>query len=364
MENQRRTTAVREKTGNYSAGWLYFYVHFVTEVICFYMLGRYTGSLAELWFVALFYDMLAFVPQAIIGFFADRHPRFPIGVTGLVLLMAALLLGQGALYRYPSLILLCLGNACTHISGAEVTLRASGGRLGPAAIFVGGGSFGVISGKLLSGTAFPFWPLLLLAATAIPFVLYGGYYLREANEKDRVPCRLFRYRRESLPAAAVILLVVFVVVVRGYMGYGIPTSWNKTVFQTVLLFCVMGTGKLLGGVLADRFGVRKTALWSVALSLPFLMLGDEHIVVSLIGVMGFSMTMSITLALLVSALPETPGLAFGLTTIGLFLGTAPIFFFKLTTVAANCTVLAVLTLLCFGILAVVIEKDAGGDACV
>ena len=33
----------------------------------------------------------------------------------------------------------------------------------------------------------------------------------------------------------IVLCAVFIVIIRGYMGYGIPTSWNKTVFQTILL---------------------------------------------------------------------------------------------------------------------------------
>lgn len=71
----------------------------------------------------------------------------------------------------------------------------------------------------------------------------------------------------------------------------------------------------------------------------------------------FSMTMSITLGLLVSVLKDTPGLAFGLTTIGLFLGTAPIFFIKLTTTLANCIVITILTILCVFIVMKIIRKD-------
>lgn len=344
----------------YGAGGIYFYVHFVTEVICFYMLGRYTGSLAELWLFVLIYDMLAFVPQAVIGYFADCYQKFPVGITGLVLLGLAVVTGRLEGCVYLSLIILCLGNACTHISGAEVTLRSSAGKITPVALFVAGGSFGVISGKLLSATVLPPWIMLILAATAVPFVLYGQYYLEEANKKSEVPCKAFNYSKKSLTAVAVIIPVVFIIAVRGYMGYGIPTSWNKTVVQTVFLFCTMGIGKALGGILADNFGPKKTAMLSVAISLPFLMLGDQLIIVSLIGVMGFSMTMSVTLALLVSVLPERPGLAFGLTTTGLFLGTAPIFFFKFTTVTSNCVMIAVLTVVCLGIMAVVIRSDGGG----
>ena len=141
------------------------------------------------------------------------------------------------------------------------------------------------------------------------------------------------------------------------MGYGIPTSWNKTVIQTVMLYVTMGTGKLAGGIFADMFGVKKTALISATAALPFLLLGDNLMSVSLIGVMLFSMTMSITLAILVSALKRAPGLAFGLTTIGLFLGTAPIFFFKFTSAKANCIVIAILTVLCLAAMQIIIRKD-------
>ena len=78
---------------------------------------------------------------------------------------------------------------------------------------------------------------------------------------------------------------------------------------------------------------------------------------SLLGVMFFSMTMSVTLALLVSVLPKNPGLAFGLTTIGLFLGTAPTFFFKLGNFFSNCLVILILTVVCVVIFSFVIRKD-------
>ena len=92
------------------------------------------------------------------------------------------------------------------------------------------------------------------------------------------------------------------------------------IFQTILLYFAMGLGKALGGIMADAIGLRKTAFISIVLALPFLLVGNNNMFISLIGVMMFSMTMAITLGVLVSVLKETPGLAFGLTTIGLFLG--------------------------------------------
>ena len=199
--------------------------------------------------------------------------------------------------------------------------------------------------------------LILLAATAVPFVLLAEDERRKADAEREVPCADFNYHSLKIAAVWVVLLATFIVIVRGYMGYGIPTAWKKTTFQTVLLFVTMGIGKGAGGVIADRLGVKKTAMLSAALALPFLLCGDRQMIVSLIGVMFFSMTMSVTLALLVSVLPRTPGLAFGLTTIGLFLGTAPIFFFKLTTVRANGIMIGVLTAVCLLAMQVMIRKD-------
>ena len=339
------------------SGLLFFYVHFVTEVMCFYLLGKYAGDSARMWLIPLAYDMLAFVPQALIGAVADRFPKLQLGVIGLILMSTAVMIFPFVANPWISLLPLCIGNGCTHIDGAETTLRASSGKLSPSAIFVSGGSFGVITGKLLSKTSLPGFVLVLLALTAIPFSLLAREDRRSADRKAKVPCSAFRCSRADVPAVQIILLAVFVVIVRGYMGYGIPTSWNKTTVQTVLLFVTMGVGKALGGILADRFGVRRTALCSAALALPFLLCGDRLMLVSLIGVLLFSMTMSVTLALLVSVLPNAPGLAFGLTTIGLFLGTAPIFFFRFTTVRANCIVLIVLTAVCLLAMRRILRKD-------
>ena len=140
------------------------------------------------------------------------------------------------------------------------------------------------------------------------------------------------------------------------MGYGIPTSWNKTTLQLIIFFCTMGLGKALGGILSDIFGIRKIAIISCLLAIPFLCFGDNNMFISLIGVMFFSMTMAITLGILVSKLKKKPGLAFGLTTIGLFLGTAPIFFIKLNMIG-NIIVIIIASIICAILLGYVLKGE-------
>lgn len=343
---------------NIGAGYLYFYIHFVTEVICFFVLARIIGNGPFLWMAPFLYDAFAFVPQAILGYASDKFPKIKMGLIGTILLVVGLILFNFNLPigKYTALLIICLGNAAIHVNGAEVTLRASQGKLSHSAIFVAGGSFGVITGKLLGGLPLSHWIIAILGLTMIPFILLAEYYRNDAD-KEECPCKNFDYNNLKLSAGLTIILAVVVVITRGYMGYGIPTSWNKTVFQTILLYFSMGIGKALGGIISDLIGVRKTAIISTVGALPFLLFGDNYMIISLLGVLMFSMTMSITLGLLVSVLKDTPGLAFGLTTIGLFLGTAPIFFIKLTTTLANCIIITILTIICVFIVMKIIRKD-------
>lgn len=343
------------KTKNIGAGFLYFYIHFVTEVVCFFVLGRYIESVPMMWLIFFIYDMLAFVPQSIIGYINDKFPKLCFGMVGLVLLALALLL-QNSITGLPllSLVILCLGNAFIHVNGAEITLKSSCGKLSHSAIFVSGGSFGVVFGQLLATTSFPYWLLFALILSAVPFTLLAQTY---SDKECPNLSKSFNYENQSISKALIVILAVMVVVIRGYMAYGIPTSWRKTTIQTIIFFVFMGIGKAMGGILSDLFGVKRIAMLSVAVACPLLMFGDKNMIVSLIGVMFFSMTMSISLASLVSVLPNKPGLAFGLTTIGLFIGAAPVFFFRLQGLTANCIMLFSLTVVCLICFGITLRKD-------
>lgn len=344
------------KSKNIACGYLYFYIHFVTEVACFYFLSKVTNNSNFVWLVPLIYDGLAFVPQSIFGYINDKHPKIVLSLYGAILMMIAYILNFcTSTNLFISLFILCIGNTFMHVNGAETTLKASNGKLSHSAIFVSGGSFGVVTGRLLATSSIPFWVIILLCLTMFPFILLAETYKNEKSNTDN-----FNYAIKTSPML-VILLAVLIVIVRGYIGYGIPTSWNKTIPQLVLFYSIMGIGKALGGILSDAIGIRKVAVISTIVSIPFLCFGDNIMIISIIGIMMFSMTMAITLGILVSVLKKSPGLAFGLTTIGLFLGTAPIFFVKITSYALNIGLIISMSILCCAILLAILEKEGKKD---
>ncbi len=335
-----------------TVGGLYFLIHFFLEVISFYVLTSYTDS-PFVWLLFLAYDFAAFVPQGFFGWLRDIGVRVNFALAGSVLTALSLLLMLFDLNAFLVIAVLSLGNCMVHIHGAELTLRASPGRITPCAVFVSGGSFGVITGKLMSsgGVAVP-WVLALNVLLLVPVII--AERLGESDGDRNL--KQYNFSNPRLHAATIILLATVVVTVRAYMGYGIPTTWNKTVLQTVALYFSMGLGKALGGVLSDTIGIRKTALISTLGALPFLIFGAEIMWVSLIGVAVFSMTMAVSLALIVSRLQTMPGVAFGFTTLGLFLGTVPLFFLRISSVWINCVMISILTVLCALVLTVICAK--------
>ena len=335
------------------AGLLYFLVHFLVEVVTFYVLTAFVPDNTA-WQIAMLFDFFAFVPQGIYGYIRDSGIPINFGALGCGLLTVSLGMAWAGLGAVPVLLVLTVGNGMVHVEGAETTLLASRGKIGPAALFVSGGSFGLITGKLLAWTgATPGEILLPCLLMLLPILLAA----KRAPVRGEADCRGYAFHAPGIPAAALAALAVFVVAVRAYMGYGIPTAWNKTTAQTVALFCFMGIGKALGGVLTDKLGIRKTALLSTLGALPFLLLGDQLMLVSLFGVALFSMTMAVTLALLVSLLPRKPGVAFGLTTVGLFIGTFAVAFWRPSVFAENCALVSALTLVSAFILFFICKKE-------
>lgn len=336
-----------------SIGILYFFIHFIIEITSFYIITTYTSS-NLVWILALLYDFLAFVPQGLFGYLKDRGVKLNFSLIGLVLSTLALIFFYFKLNPIIVILVISIGNCLIHVEGAEETLRSSSGRMTPSALFVSGGSFGLITGKLLSKyNVNVLYIIIINLLMIIPLILTRKYkYLIDNKNLEK-----YNYANKSINYKVIIFYATIVVIIRSYMGYGIPTSWNKTVLQTITLFCFMGTGKALGGILIDHIGIRKTAFISTLGSLPFLIFGNNLMFISLIGIMFFSMTMSITLGLIVSVIKKYPGVAFGFTTLGLFLGTIPIFFYRVNSVFVNAIIVTTLTLVCVIILSVICRKE-------
>lgn len=334
-------------------GILYFIIHFIIEITSFYIVSSYIDT-NLVWILALMYDFFAFVPQGIFGYLKDKGIKTNFTIIGMILSTLSLILLYFNLNAILVILVLSIGNCMIHIQGAETTLRTSNGQMAPSAIFVSGGSFGVITGKILAMYNVPIpFVIIINLLMLIPIAICNKYvYLIDDKNLEK-----YNFSNKNINSKVIITLAVFVVIVRAYMGYGIPTTWNKTLIQTILLYCSMGIGKAMGGILIDSIGIKKTALLSTIGSLPFLLFGNNVMAISLIGIMMFSMTMAVTLGLIVSEIKKYPGVAFGFTTVGLFLGSLPVFVFRINSILINCLMVTILTVASVIVLSVICRKE-------
>ena len=334
-------------------GILYFIIHFIIEITSFYIVSSYIDT-NLVWILALMYDFFAFVPQGIFGYLKDKGIKTNFTIIGMILSTLSLILLYFNLNAILVILVLSIGNCMIHIQGAETTLRTSNGQMAPSAIFVSGGSFGVITGKILAMYNVPIpFVIIINLLMLIPIAICNKYvYLIDDKNLEK-----YNFSNKNINSKVIITLAVFVVIVRAYMGYGIPTTWNKTLIQTILLYCSMGIGKAMGGILIDSIGIKKTALLSTIGSLPFLLFGNNVMAISLIGIMMFSMTMAVTLGLIVLEIKKYPGVAFGFTTVGLFLGSLPVFVFKINSILINCLMVTILTVASIIVLSIICRKE-------
>ena len=347
-----------KKTTANKLGLLYFFVHFSVETACFYYLYYNLNVGAYWWIIALLYDALAFLPQSLIGIIADKFPKISYGAIGFIMVLIAVILPFG----WFGVVVIAIGNALVHVDGAEKTLLNSGGKITPNALFVGGGSFGVITGRLLgklSNVYLIIIPILLVLssiALLLAFTRNKKVAQNPGNETDKIVSAP-DVANNKIPEVLLTLIIIFAVAVRGYIGYAIPTGWSVNNFHLIILYSYMGFGKILGGLITDKLGYKKATIISIVGALPFLLFGNSIPIISLTGVLLYSMSMPITVGIIYSKFPTSPGFAFGITTIGLFIGSAPEFFFSLPNLITQQIVVAILSIIALTLILLSLKRE-------
>lgn len=79
-------------------------------------------------------------------------------------------------------------------------------------------------------------------------------------------------------------------------------------------------GKAFGGILGDRYGLKKVGLIGLTFAAILLTYGRMDRPLSLLGILAFNITMPITLTLLANGFKKYKGFVFGLTTTALVTG--------------------------------------------
>lgn len=317
--------------------------HFCVDFSCFTVLfSTFWNEVSEPQLLAvgfLLYNILAFGLQPVFGYLCDRTPRIPAALSGCATVFLGCLPWMPA---WGALVVCALGNAVFHVGGGIDSLVYSGGRMARSGVFVSSGALGVAFGTLAGKAGGSPWLPLVLLLGCILLQLGVLKAPSAAAFQNVAPFGTLCPRRTGW----VVLLACFLAItIRGYVGLAVPIGWNHTALLSLLPGVMGCLGKACGGFLGDRLGARKAGCLSLLLSIPLLCFGYQQVVLCCLGLFFFQMAMPITLCMVAGKLPSHPGLAFGVTTLGLLCGTIPTYFFALSGKVAP-AVLAVLVAVC------------------
>lgn len=195
-------------------------------------------------------------------------------------------------------------------------------KAGPAGVFVGPGALGLGLGLWMGrtgyGSTFPIHVALVFALAVLLVLDRPGKQKRGDNESQE--------KRPLVMAALILTLLLVSVMVRAFVGFGAcyqcPAGWMLAL-GVPLAAC---TGKVLGGMVADRVGWLAASLGGLLLSLPLIALSGGSLWIALPGVLLFQSTMAVTLMAVARLMPVWPCTAFGLPSLFLVLGSLPTFY--------------------------------------
>lgn len=280
--------------------------------------------------LVLAYDVLAFGSQVLLGVGTDRF-RAQGAATRLGLLLSAVSIAFIAWQPVVAMLLAGFGNALFHLGAGGLVLGRGAEKSAPSGIFVAPGAlglgFGLTYGKLPD--LGPTWPLAVilgvgLFATWSWTTAHGGDWraapFRTAGNSMARPV-------SSTGSSWLILgLLLLSVAVRSLVGFSAargvaPSHW---LFFGIPLSAFLG--KLLGGLVADRYGWIEVSALALIASAPCIVLGFQHTGILLGGLCLFQMTMPVTLAAVARLMPERLSTAFGWTCVALILGGLPTMF--------------------------------------
>lgn len=294
----------------------YALAHCLVDFSCAFLAFRVLLPAGDRVSLLLVYNFCAFALQMPIGLLADRLDRSgALAALGCCLTALAYL----PLPAMGAAVLAGVGNALFHVGGGLEVLNGAGRRCAALGLFVSPGAVGLWLGGLWGrgGQLDLLLPPLLCAGAGAALVLLR----RRLFSGDGPRCAPFSLpsRKRLLPLAALLLVVVL----RSCVGMAVSFPWRDVGLWPVLLVPALAAGKAAGGVLADRLGVQKTALFSLAGAAVCFCLGDRP-ALGLAAVFLFNMTMPLTLWAAARLLPGAKGFSFGLLTFGLFLGFLPV----------------------------------------
>lgn len=297
---------------------IYSLCHFIVDFICaIFILGKLpyiAKTNSELITSVIIYNFFAFAFQVPLGYILDKFKNYKyIAIIGICLIGLCYLINFNNIFILATLV--GIGNALFHLEGGVNIFGLSDRKAFLNGLFVAPGALGIFLGTTfhdeLIVTYLPV--ILIIISIALLFLVQKRKIDKELEEN-----RKGNFNNFSI--ALIVILIGISIIVRSIGGSAIIYTWKSGFALGVIYTISIVIGKAFGGLLADKFGLLKVALISLACSAICLILGYNVHIFAYIGILLFNIPMSITLTILENTLAKKIACAVGLNTMFLFIG--------------------------------------------
>ena len=256
----------------------------------------------------MLYNLFAFTLQLPMGIIADKVKNTYAFV---IISFFIIFIGTFVKGEILTIFFVGVGNAMFHIGCGKEVLERSEGFAKFVGIYVSTGAIGVFLAKFLINNSIDFIIYIRIIIIVLIISLYSIKNSFGYIEKSKSKYELNNFN--------IVFFVIFLLIAVGIRSLFSNFNFSLVFFQSVLVVIATFLGKAIGGILTDRYGIKRVIIFSLLISI-FSFYFYENFYLLVIGIFTFNMSMPITLILISNILKKHKGFAFGLTTFMLFVG--------------------------------------------
>ncbi len=281
-------------------------LHGLNDLTAGFMLANYTLTHAytESFMLLVIYSIIGFGGQLPVGFWVDHKKQVkPFALVSITFLILAILVYF--VHGYAAIIIAGIASAFIHVTGGAICLQLNNNKSAPLALFTAPGILGLTLGGVFG--RFP--------ANGLWFVLAGVVSISFFILRNKLPVYRPPQKKQSqldihdwlmLGILLIMCFRSFIFDIVNHVAYQYP---NGMVIIGISAF----TGKVLGGLIADKIGWKRFVYISLPLALLLLQLGKENIYALAFGIACLQSSVPITLLLMSNSLPQYPATATALS---------------------------------------------------
>ena len=215
-----------------------------------------------------------------------------------------------------------IGNALFHVGGVIDVLNISDKKATLPGIYVATGAMGLYIGSKSTYLGIDKFYIIAIMLTISAISLFFLY--KQGKEKYKINNEEPEFKNIPSKEQIIMYCLLITICIRGYLGLIFNFEWKSNFFIGLIVVSAVALGKILGGVIGDKFGWKITSTISLIFSATLFIFAFDNMVCGILAILLFNMTMPITLTALSNMFYKNKGMAFGMTTIALFIGAVPV----------------------------------------